>query len=120
MSSSSLSVDLKIKKAITMEVVKRNGTRERVSFDKVTARIECICTPELFPCYVVTTKKGQDWTYLIHPDEKEHMERYLAGTDDPMYDLVHELRYNPQFSVVNETKESFETKKRKINENDLF
>ncbi len=31
--------------------------------------------------------------YILHPDERDHMERYLAGTDDPMYDFIHELRY---------------------------
>ena len=34
--------------------------------------------------------------YLLDPSEHEHMERYLAGTDDPMYDFVHELRHNPR------------------------
>jgi hypothetical protein len=34
--------------------------------------------------------------YILHPSEHEHIKRCLAGTDDPMYDFVHELRYNPQ------------------------
>ncbi len=34
--------------------------------------------------------------YILDPSEHEHMERYLAGTDDPMYDFVHELRHNPR------------------------
>ena len=34
--------------------------------------------------------------YILHPSEHEHIERCLAGTDDPMYDFVHELRFNPQ------------------------
>lgn len=33
--------------------------------------------------------------YVVHPDENERMERILNGTDNPLYDLVHELRYNP-------------------------
>ncbi len=27
-----------------------------------------------------------------HPSERDRMERFLAGTLDPMHDLVHELR----------------------------
>lgn len=33
--------------------------------------------------------------YLVHPDEREHMERFLAGTDDALYDYVHHLKYDP-------------------------
>jgi len=35
---------------------------------------------------------------IVHPEESERMERILAGTDNPLYDLVHELRYNPNIS----------------------
>ena len=35
-------------------------------------------------------------TYLLHPDEREHMERYLAGRDNPiMHDFVELLKYAP-------------------------
>lgn len=34
--------------------------------------------------------------YILDPSEHEHIERCLAGTDNPMYDFVYELRYNPQ------------------------
>jgi hypothetical protein len=33
--------------------------------------------------------------YIVHPDEREHMERFLAGTDDALYDYVHHLKYDP-------------------------
>lgn len=36
--------------------------------------------------------------WVVHPDERERMERILNGTDNPLYDLVHELRYNPNIS----------------------
>jgi hypothetical protein len=53
-----------------------------------------------FPLYRVMAKNkgGQTKTfhYILDPSEHEHMERYLAGTDDPMYDFVHELRHNPR------------------------
>lgn len=39
-----------------------------------------------------------NYWYIVHPDEKERMERILNGTDNPLYDLVHELRYNPVIS----------------------
>lgn len=53
--------------------------------------------------------------YLLHPEEAEHMERFLAGTDDPIYDLVHELRYNPRITLdsdVQDAKQKFEQRKR--------
>jgi hypothetical protein len=66
-----------------------------------------------FPYYIVRTKNMlhektiydskrsefiESFTceYILHPSEYEHVERYLAGTDDPMYDFVHELRHNPK------------------------
>ena len=36
---------------------------------------------------------------IVHPDERERMERILAGTDNPIHDLVHELRYNPNITT---------------------
>ncbi len=56
-----------------------------------------------FPLYVGidTDAKPKSWDtiYLIHPSENEHMERFLAGTANPMYDFVFELRNNPFFHV---------------------
>ena len=77
---------------------------------------EALCTSlkllPPFPLYKVTVKnkhmqsnqygrglrptKGKTCDYILDPSEHEHMERYLAGTDDPMYDFVHELRHNPR------------------------
>lgn len=39
---------------------------------------------------------------VVHWEERERMERYLAGTHNPLYDLVHELRYNPVVGVAPE------------------
>lgn len=39
---------------------------------------------------------------VVHFEERERMERYLAGTHNPLYDLVHELRYNPVVGVAPE------------------
>jgi hypothetical protein len=49
-----------------------------------------------YPIYAMLTTdpmnlKTIQWV-LIHPDERVRMERFLAGTLDPMHDLVHELR----------------------------
>ncbi len=51
-----------------------------------------------FPLYLLTVigENQKFVSYIIDPSEHEHMERYLAGTDDPMYDFVHELRNNPR------------------------
>lgn len=43
---------------------------------------------------------------LLHPCERERMERHLSGTDSPIYDLVHELRYNPHVGVGPEKSEA--------------
>lgn len=66
-------------------------------------------------------EKGKFAWYLIHPDERERMERILNGTDNPLYDLVHQLMYNPDVLPAEmirsrrEAKEHFEEqKKRKI------
>jgi len=34
--------------------------------------------------------------YIVHSSEHEHMERYLAGTDDALYDYVNLLKYMPR------------------------
>lgn len=51
---------------------------------------------------------------LIHPSERERMERYLTGTSNPIHDLVHELRYNPAVGVAPEKQEA--TKNRDLKE----
>lgn len=89
----------------------------------------CVLKETYGPFYVFpyTPKKTIDCAYevsqekiywcIAHPDEKERMERILNGTNNPLYDLVHELRYNPaipaRLSVERrEAKEDFEQKKR--------
>jgi hypothetical protein len=58
--------------------------------------------------------------WIVHPDERERMQRILNGTDNPLYDLVHELRYNPNMPSClstdrQEAEERFEqAKKRKV------
>lgn len=58
---------------------------------------------------------------VVHPDEHERMERILNGTDNPLYDLVHELRYNPNMPTHlgverKEAQEDFEQKKKQKRE----
>lgn len=62
-----------------------------------------ICLDKL-GLYIITTKKYGD--FVVDPCEKEHMERVLAGTDDPLYDLVHELRYNPTTRLGKDVQEA--------------
>lgn len=60
------------------------------------------------------TYQGSIWC-LVHPDERVRMERYLSGTDNPIHDLVHELRFHPAFAMsrdVVDAKQDFENKKR--------
>lgn len=66
---------------------------------------------KLFPLYVITVKNKnvlreyeshtsfkipKTVIYIVHPSEHEHMERYLAGTDDALYDYVNLLKYMPR------------------------
>lgn len=62
-----------------------------------------ICIDKL-GLYIITTKKYGD--FVVDPCEKEHVERFLAGTDDPLYDLVHELRYNPNTRLGKDVQEA--------------
>jgi hypothetical protein len=75
----------------------------------------CLCKLTCFPLYMAINKKRTK-RHIIHPDEKEHVERFLAGTDDPLYDFIHELRYNPKFMLGNDVEEAKNefTKKRKF------
>ena len=45
-----------------------------------------------FPCYMIQTDSNR--YFFVHPDENEHMERFISGTDDSLFEFVHELRYN--------------------------
>ncbi len=80
---------------------------------------ECVALAQLRIIYTVHGKhnwyEGNGW-YVVHPDERERMERILAGTDNPLYDLVHELRYNPAVGAVGrdvaEAREHFDGNKR--------
>lgn len=79
----------------------------------------CKCPLPIYPLYLILAKNKfakeyygaktvhgygipETVFYMIHPDEREHMERFLAGTDDPKNGTDYEL-----------VKEEF--KKRKIN-----
>lgn len=54
------------------------------------------------------------WWCIVHPDERERMERILSGTDNPLHDLVHELRYNPNISFEREeAKRDFDSSAKK-------
>lgn len=88
----------------------------------------CTCdTSFAFPVYELTVENfhqtqnvegmiltPKTCTYLLHPREAEHMERFLAGTDDPLYDFVHALQYLPPSGVgeVAQAAQRFETHKR--------
>lgn len=62
---------------------------------------QCLDTLQLY-----TIQTAKDEIYIVHPCEYERMERFLAGTEDPMYDLVHELRYNPNIKLSSEIQEA--------------
>jgi hypothetical protein len=87
---------------------------------------ECPCWNQHFPLYLITVQNkhiasstddcGSEkvilptTTYFVHPSEHEHMERFLAGTDDALYDYVHHLQFNPNNGTdVNAAKAEFES-----------
>jgi hypothetical protein len=62
--------------------------------------------------------KGHVYWCIAHPDERQRIERILNGTDNPIYDLVHELRYNPSMPMHlgverSAAKEDFEQQKKR-------
>jgi hypothetical protein len=76
--------------------------------------LSCTCNcSSLFPLYeiVVDISNCYPWpglylgeqantrtlTFIVHPSEREHMERFLAGTDNPVSELVHYIKYDPIF-----------------------
>jgi succinate dehydrogenase flavin-adding protein (antitoxin of CptAB toxin-antitoxin module) len=73
---------------------------------------KCTCDySAYFPLYLAHFSDKKE--YYLHPDEKEHIERFLAGTDNPLYDLVHELRYNPKFALDKDVQEAQERDKKR-------
>lgn len=58
-------------------------------------------------------------TYFVDPSENEHMERFIAGTDDALYDYVELLKYLPKTEGY-EVKQAEErtSKKIKLKSND--
>ena len=52
----------------------------------------CLRIQALFPVYLLVPHTN-DAMYIAHPSEREHVERFIAGTDNPLYDYVHELRF---------------------------
>jgi hypothetical protein len=46
---------------------------------------------------IITHDRVRALYAVIHPSQNERMERYLSGNDNPIRDLVTELRYNPAF-----------------------
>ena len=96
--------------------------------------ISCSCfAQDTFPMYIVRCKNKIETTftdiddkyneclvkpkvanYIVDASEREHMERFLAGTDDPLYDYVHLLQYGPDGgSEVNKAREEFESAAKK-------
>jgi hypothetical protein len=72
------------------------------STQQIPNKERAICLDKL-GLYVINAKVGN---FVVDPCEKEHMQRFLAGTDDPLYDLVHELRYNPRIRLGEDVQEA--------------
>jgi hypothetical protein len=95
--------------------------------------ISCSCVAhDTFPMYIVRCKNKIETSYadidrneelvlipkvanyIVDASEREHMERFLAGTDDPLYDYVHLLQYGPNGGTeVNKAREEFESAAKK-------
>ena len=98
----------------------------------------CTCLFEeqpIFPLYLIAAKNHKEFAlrdlgngnmeeftpehafYIVHPDERDRMPRILEGTDNPMYDLVHEMRYGKD-AIRMGTGTELKTAKRKFEEMD--
>lgn len=86
---------------------------DRIDFER--HNFTCKCFDSLFPLHIVTvnnkteqfaTREKRDrisfysytpttCMYVVDPSEREHMERFIAGTDDALFDYVHHLQYAP-------------------------
>lgn len=90
-----------------------NGAENDVNLNEALRGMRCTCdTSFAFPVYELVVENFHETQfldnvlitpktckYLLHPREREHMERFLAGTDDAMYDFVHALQYLPPSGV---------------------
>lgn len=97
------------------EVLKDEGVLRGCNCQTTKDNFDCVREQRLYQiCTFDEEMKNERW-FVVHPSEEEHMERYLAGTDDPMYDFVHEMRYNPD-SVFGKERQEAEAhfKKQKI------
>lgn len=74
------------------------------------------CMKSNFPIYLVFVS---ELAYLVEFSEYEKLERILEGTDNPMYDFVHELRYNPNSFMkgreLQEAENDFDINKKRKN-----
>ena len=109
-----------------------SGSSRRL-WERANDAAKCLCDFPIYPLYLVITKnkyrkhwvrqtKDDDYyqttapimLYIVHPDEREHMERFLAGTDDALYDYVHHLKYDPLHGTeVKAAKEEYEAQAKK-------
>ncbi len=88
----------------------------------VLDNVPCNIMKHLFPLYTILAHETSNndmkfigW-FVVHPDERDRMERILAGTNDPIHDLVHELRYNPALALgadVSDARDNFNKRIRK-------
>jgi len=103
--------------------------KELGPFYDIEAHVECkckdgncitnqsvVCIHARFPIYMIYVNKKR---YLVVFSEYEKLERILEGTDNPMYEFVHELRYNPNSFMkgreLQEAEKDFEVNKKHKN-----
>ncbi len=91
-------------------------TRGHCDFVESDGAHPCALFDHLFPLYTIRVGRDDaDGWFVVHPDEHERMERILNGTDSPIHDLVHELRYNPALALgaeVAQARKNFNHNKR--------
>lgn len=65
---------------------------------------------KMAPFYEISVEKrngvGTLLQFMVHPDESERMQRIVAGTDNPMWDYVFQLQFNPDIGSHPVTKRS--------------
>ncbi len=70
--------------------------------------VACPIMEHLFPLYALygvnplNGDSNHDGWLIVHPDERPRMQRIVNGTDNPIIDLLHELRFNMAIDVAGE------------------
>lgn len=63
---------------------------------------DCACLKQCFPLFAIVVRNlegniavNPSVLYLVHPSERENMQRFISGTDNTLHDYTEQLKYGP-------------------------